>query len=102
MVKTTAGGCATESDPGTLRVEKIEGPALRFTWGPTSTDDCFEAWRVHGATDPSSWAEFEPNLLAETASAGWAGDPDLRFFLVTAIGTDGRTAQASLSDGPTR
>ena len=50
---------------------------------------CFDAWRVYGAQDPSDWANFEGNLVAETVAGSFAGDPPFEYFLVTAAGTDG-------------
>jgi predicted acyl esterase len=89
VVKDTSGGCATLTEPGTLVVAKIEGAAVRFTWGDTAGDGCFDAWRVYGAEDPSAWANFEGNVLAETVAASFAGDPPFGYYLVTAAGTDG-------------
>jgi predicted acyl esterase len=94
VVKETAGGCATLGEAEQLRLGKIDGGAVLFTWEEAGSDGCFEAWRVYGAMDPSSWAGFEQNLLAETPSASFAGDSGFRYFLVTAAGTDG-------SPGPT-
>jgi hypothetical protein len=89
VVKDTSGGCATLTEPGMLVAAKIEGEAMRFTWGESSGDGCFEAWRLHGAEDPSNWANFEANVVAETVAGSFAGDPPFRYFLVTAAGTDG-------------
>ena len=62
---------------------------MLFTWEDAGGDGCFEAWRVYGATDPSNWAGFEENIVAETVSTSFAGNPDFQYYLVTAVGTDG-------------
>jgi putative CocE/NonD family hydrolase len=89
VVKETSGGCATLTEPGTLVATKIAGEAVRFTWGDSAGDGCFDAWRLHGAQDPADWADFEANVVAETAAASFAGDLPFRYYLVTAAGTDG-------------
>jgi putative CocE/NonD family hydrolase len=89
VVKETAGGCGTLSEPEQLRLGKIGGGAIVFTWEDAVSDGCFDSWRVYGAADPSDWAGFEQNLVAETDSMTFAGDPDFQFYLVTAAGTDG-------------
>ena len=89
VVKPTNAGCRTLSEPGVLHAARVGGGAVQFSWGPAAGDDCFEAWRLHGAADPSGWENFETNLVAETVSTSYAGDPPFRFYLVTAVGTDG-------------
>jgi putative CocE/NonD family hydrolase len=89
VVKDAAGGCATLSEPGTLLVSKIAGGALRFDWGDAAGDGCFDAWRLHGADDASSWDDFSSHVVAETTAESYAGASRFRYYLVTAAGTDG-------------
>jgi len=89
LVKQLDSGCRTASEPGVLRASRAAVGTVRFSWGPTLEDDCFEAWRLHGAADPSGWEQFEPNLVTETVATSYAGNPPFRFYLVTAVGTDG-------------
>jgi predicted acyl esterase len=89
LVKQSDAGCRTASEPGTLRAARAAGGAVRFSWGPAAGDDCFEAWRLHGAADPSGWEQFATNLVAETVATSYAGNPPFRFYLVSAVGTDG-------------
>jgi predicted acyl esterase len=94
VIKDASGGCATATEPGTLLVEKIAGDAIRLAWGATAPDSCFEAWRVHGADDPTDWSHFESHPVAETTAAAFAGDPPFPYYLVTAVGTDGSAGPA--------
>ena len=89
VVKPTAGGCATQTEPGRLLAEKIDGGAVRFSWKEAAGDACHAAWRLHGGASPAGWDQFAPNIVAETIATSYAGAPSFEFFLVTAVGTDG-------------
>ena len=88
QASTTGGACTPTEEIAGLTLDKATGAEVTVCWAATS-DSCVDGYRVVGAADATSDANFAP--LADVGlTTCWTGDPGTaNYFLVVGRGTGG-------------